>query len=98
MEINVARWIGANRIVPKSGRDNMLLQPQVLENFEQTARFLYVPTQEDEFEQLVALLDELTDIVRDNESHPLANLMDVLGVLIENYETENIPAPDSDPI
>ncbi len=76
----------------------MLLQPQVLQNFEQTARFLYVPTHEDEFEQLVELLDEITDIVRDNETHALANLMDVLGVLIENYETENVPAPDSDPI
>jgi len=76
----------------------MLLQPQVIQNFEQTARFLYVPTREDEYEQLVSLLDEITDIVRDDENHPLANFMDVLGVLIENYEAEHIPAPKSDPI
>ena len=71
-----------------NGRDNMLLQPQVIQNFEQTARFLYVPAREAEYEQLVELLDEITDLVRDDESHPLVNLMDVLGVLIEKYEAE----------
>lgn len=81
-----------------NGRDNMLLQPKVIQNFEQTARFLYVPTCEEEYEQLVELLDEIIDIVRDDENHPLANFMDVVGVLIENYETANIPAPKSNPI
>ena len=81
-----------------NGRDNMLLQPQVIQNFEQTARFLYVPAREAEYEQLVELLDEITDLVRDDESHPLVNLMDVLGVLIEKYEAENIPAPQSNPV
>ncbi len=75
-----------------------MLQPQVIQNFEQTAKFLFVPTSEEEYNQLIGLLDELTDMVRDDESHPLANLMDVLGVLIETYENEHIPAPISDPI
>ena len=76
----------------------MLLQPQVIQNLTQTARLLYVPTREEDYEHLVQLLDEITDIVRDDENHPLANLMDVLGVLIENYEAENVPAPEADPI
>ena len=75
-----------------------MLQPQVIHNFEQTAKFLFVPTNETEYKQLVALLDEITDMVRDNESHSLANLMDVVGVLIETYENEHIPEPTSDPI
>lgn len=75
-----------------------MLQPQVIHNFEQTAKFLFVPTDEGEYNQLVELLDELTDIVRDDESHPLANLMDVVGVLIETYENEHVPEPASDPI
>jgi HTH-type transcriptional regulator/antitoxin HigA len=74
-----------------------MLQPQVIHNFEQTAKFLFVPTSEEEYNQLVELLDELTDMVRDDESHPLANLMDVLGVLIETYENEHVPAPTSEP-
>jgi HTH-type transcriptional regulator/antitoxin HigA len=75
-----------------------MLQPQVIHNFEQTAKFLFVPTNEAEYNQLVELLAEIIDIVRDDESHPLANLMDVLGVLIETYENEHIPEPTSDPI
>jgi HTH-type transcriptional regulator/antitoxin HigA len=75
-----------------------MLQPQVIRNFEQTAKFLFVPTTEEEYNQLVELLDELTDIVRDDENHPLVNLMDVVGVLIETYESEHVPEPVSDPI
>jgi HTH-type transcriptional regulator/antitoxin HigA len=75
-----------------------MLQPQVLHSFEQTAKFLFVPTNEAEYNQLVKLLDEITDLVRDDESHPLANLMDVVGVLIETYENEHVPEPTSDPV
>jgi HTH-type transcriptional regulator/antitoxin HigA len=41
---------------------------------------------ETECQKLVAILDELIDLVREDESHPLASLMEVIGVLIENYE------------
>jgi len=75
-----------------------MLQPQVIHNFEETAKFLFVPADEGEYDQLVELLDELTDIVRDDESHPLANLMDVVGVLVESYENEYVPEPEADPI
>ncbi len=71
-----------------------MLQTKVVENLQQTAEFIFVPTNEDEYEQLVNLLDEITDLVRDNESHPLANMMDVLGVLIEVYEDQSIPEPE----
>ncbi len=37
------------------------------------------------------LLDSLIDQVGENESHPLASMMDVIAVLIENYEAEHIP-------
>lgn len=75
-----------------------MLQPQMIRNFEQIAPLIFVPTDERECDQLVKLLDEITDIVRDDEAHPLANLMDVLGVLIEIYENQFIPEPESDPI
>lgn len=63
-----------------------MLHPQLLHHFEQTAKYLFVPTNEGEYQQLQTLLDELTDLVRDDETHPLVNLMEVLGVLLENYE------------
>lgn len=46
---------------------------------------------EAEYDLLVELLDRLIDQVGEDESHPLASMMDVIGVLIENYEIEHIP-------
>jgi HTH-type transcriptional regulator/antitoxin HigA len=75
-----------------------MLQPQVAETLTQSTEFIFVPTKETEYEQLVELLDEITDIVRDNEFHPLAKMMDVIGVLIEDYEEEHFPELEGEPI
>ena len=50
-----------------------------------------VPRSEADYHELVALLDGITDEVGEDENHPLASLMDVLGVLIEKYEDEHVP-------
>jgi hypothetical protein len=42
-----------------------MLQPQVAETLTQITEFIFVPTQETEYEQLVELLDEIADIVRE---------------------------------
>jgi len=39
----------------------------------------------------VHLLDSLIDTVGEDEYHPLASLMEILGVLIEKYEDERVP-------
>lgn len=52
---------------------------------------LHVPRNDREYRQLVKLLDRLIDQVGENENHPLASLMEVLGVLIERYEDEHVP-------
>ena len=52
---------------------------------------LYVPHSEVEYDRLVAVLDDLIDEVGENESHPLASMMEIIGVLIEKYEDENVP-------
>jgi HTH-type transcriptional regulator/antitoxin HigA len=75
-----------------------MLQAQMIQSLEQAAQYIFVPTNETECNQLIRLLDNLIDIVRDDETHPLANLMDVLGVLIETYETKTIPEPPPDPV
>lgn len=54
------------------------------------SRAVRVPRTEVEYEEVVELLDQLTDQVGEDESHPLASLMDVLGVLIEKYEDEHV--------
>ncbi len=52
---------------------------------------LFVPHTETEYQKLVTILDELIDIVGEDESHSLASLMEVIGILIENYEDHYIP-------
>lgn len=52
---------------------------------------IFVPHTEEEYLKLVALLDDLIDEVGENESHPLASLMEIVGVLIEKYEDEHVP-------
>jgi HTH-type transcriptional regulator/antitoxin HigA len=52
---------------------------------------VFVPHSLEEYRQLVALLDNLIDEVGEDETHPLASLMEIIGVLIQNYETEHVP-------
>ena len=51
---------------------------------------LHAPHNDREYRQLVKLLDRLIDDVGENENHPLASMMEVLGVLIEKYEDEHV--------
>jgi HTH-type transcriptional regulator/antitoxin HigA len=48
------------------------------------------PHNDREYRQLVKQLDRLVDEVGEDENHPLASRMEVLGVLIEKYEDENV--------
>ena len=52
---------------------------------------VFVPHTESEYQRLVAVLDDLIDVVGEDENHPLASLMEVIGVLIEKYEAERVP-------
>lgn len=45
---------------------------------------------EEQYERIVALLDQLIDEVGEDETHPYASLMELLAVLIEPYETEYV--------
>ena len=55
------------------------------------APVVFVPHAESEYQQLVAMLDNLIDVVGEDENPPLASLMEVIGVLIEKYEDEHVP-------
>ena len=67
-------------------------------NIKKTVKFwipladtVYVPHTDDEYNRLVDLLDSLIDEVGEDENHPLASMMEIIGVLIENYETNHVP-------
>ena len=52
---------------------------------------VYVAHSKEEHQRLVALLESFIDEVGEDESHPLASLMEIVGVLIEKYEDEHVP-------
>jgi HTH-type transcriptional regulator / antitoxin HigA len=64
---------------------------QAITNWTNLSSSIFVPRTESEYESLVELLDRLIDQVGEDETHPLASMMDVIGALIENYETANVP-------
>jgi HTH-type transcriptional regulator/antitoxin HigA len=64
---------------------------KALKAWPQVKQALYVPRNEREYRQLVKLLDRLIDEVGEDEQHPLASLMEVIGVLVEKFEDEHVP-------
>ena len=57
-----------------------------------------VPHNEKDYKKLVNLLDSLIDEVGNDESHPLASLMETLGSLIEIYEAHKLPEIEGNPV
>ena len=51
----------------------------------------FIPLTEDDYDSLVVLLHELTDVVRDDENHFFAPLMEFILVLIEKYDHAHNP-------
>ena len=64
---------------------------QTVSAWRTVADAVFVPRSEQEYDRLVEMLDSLIDQVGENESHPLASMMDVIGVLIESYEAKYVP-------
>ncbi len=52
---------------------------------------VFVPHTEEEYRQLVRLLDGLIDEVGEDELHTLSSLVEIVGVLIEKYEEDHVP-------
>lgn len=64
---------------------------KVIDIWPAISNIIFVPHTEQEYNQIVDLLDKLIDEVGENEDHPLASLMDLLGTLVEKYEAEHVP-------
>ena len=57
-----------------------------------------VPHSEDEYQNLVGVLDSLVDEVGNNQDHKLAPVMETIGNLIENYENKKHEIKEASPI
>ena len=52
---------------------------------------------EEDYAQARATIDALLDEVGDNESHPLADVLDYLANQVKAYEDENVQIPEAKP-
>ncbi len=69
----------------------MLTEVQTAQNvWPMLTEVVFVPHAESEYQRLTEVLDNLIDVVGEDEDHPLASLMEVIGVLIEKYEDEHV--------
>ncbi len=66
-----------------------------VEYWPKISKLVSVPNSDKEYNKLVKTLDELIDEVGNNEKHPLASLMYMIGLLIENYENNNFPMSEA---
>ncbi|MFK5913767.1 MAG: helix-turn-helix domain-containing protein [Woeseiaceae bacterium] len=57
-----------------------------------------VPHSEKAYQALVKTLDNMIDEVGDNQNHKLAPVMETIGNLIENYETQEYKISESSPV
>lgn len=71
----------------------MSITLQEIERHWTAIRPLFLIRDEEEYDQAVAVLNDLIDLVGSNEDHILAELMELLGSRIGAYEEENYPIP-----
>jgi HTH-type transcriptional regulator/antitoxin HigA len=69
----------------------------IIKNWQPLAPLLSAPYTEEDYANRVELLNQLIDEVGDNEQHPLASLLDTVGILVANYEQEHYALPASSP-
>ncbi|HEY7127050.1 MAG TPA: type II toxin-antitoxin system HigB family toxin [Ktedonobacterales bacterium] len=75
-------------------------EPQALSQawlaFKNTVGITSIKTEED-YEQVVAVIDYLLDIVEDDEDHPLVDVLHYFGDLVERWEDVHVIIPDVPP-
>ena len=50
-----------------------------------------------QYEQVVSFMNGLLDVVGDNEDHELADFLDLVGQLVEDYENSRYAIPEAAP-
>lgn len=64
--------------------------------FKEVVGVTLVRTEED-YAQACATIDTLLDEIGDNETHPLADVLDYFADQVKAYEDENFQIPDAEP-
>lgn len=67
----------------------------ITQNWQAVAPLVAVPYNESQYQERLALLEQLLDEIGDDENHPLISLLDTLSVVVSNYEQQYYPAPQA---
>jgi HTH-type transcriptional regulator/antitoxin HigA len=59
---------------------------ETIQHWKHISPVIHDPQNDDEYEKLASMLDQLLDIVGDNESHELIGLVDVISHMITQYD------------
>lgn len=76
--------------------NRVLEQPAFKQGWPVVVAALLIKTEHD-YRRAVALLDRLLDEVGDNERHPLFSFVEVLGTMVESYESDHVHISRSAP-
>ena len=68
------------------------VDPKTAHRFHLPVSVFKKPSNAKEYAKLEKVLDKLIDEVRDNEKHPLAIVMQIIGENLEQYDNEHHPA------
>ena len=71
------------------------LLAKTINHWNPVAEILSVPHSETEYQRMTVLLEELLNTIGDDETHPLANLLETISILIEVYEQAHHRVADS---
>ncbi len=71
---------------------------KIIDSWSVLSPLLSPPLTNGDLDQLIDFSNYLIDRIGDDEYHPLSGLLDLVGDLIENYESENLPEPEGSPI
>lgn len=59
---------------------------ETIQHWKHISPIIHDPQNDDDYEKLASMLDQLLDIVGDNESHELMGLVDVISHMITQYD------------
>ena len=71
---------------------------QVQQSWGNLAYMVFVPHCEEDYQQLVEVLGRLIDLVGEDESFPLASMMEAVSALVAKYEEDYVPELEEDTV
>lgn len=76
---------------------NKEILQQAVEHWHFVEPLLAPPQSESQYDEVVAMLDQLLVLIGDEESHPLSTLAQAIGNSISIYDAEHFPIADVPP-